>query len=32
MPNYVMLAKWTDQGMRSIEDSPRRIDTARKSL
>jgi uncharacterized protein with GYD domain len=32
MPNYVMLAKWTDQGMRNIEDSPRRIDTARKSL
>jgi uncharacterized protein with GYD domain len=32
MPNYVMLATWTDQGMRNIEDSPRRIDTARKSL
>jgi uncharacterized protein with GYD domain len=32
MPNYVMLANWTDQGMRNIEDSPRRIDTARKSL
>jgi uncharacterized protein with GYD domain len=32
MPNYVMLANWTDQGMRSIEDSPKRIDTARKSL
>jgi uncharacterized protein with GYD domain len=32
MPNYVMLANWTDQGMRNIEESPRRIDTARKSL
>jgi uncharacterized protein with GYD domain len=32
MPNYVMLASWTDQGMRNIEESPRRIDTARKSL
>ena len=32
MPNYVMLANWTDQGMRDIEDSPKRIDTARKSL
>jgi uncharacterized protein with GYD domain len=32
MPTYVMLANWTDQGMRAIEDSPRRIDTARKSL
>src|SRR5271168_2205545 len=25
MPNYVMLANWTDQGMRNIEDSPKRI-------
>jgi uncharacterized protein with GYD domain len=32
MPNYVMLANWTDQGMRNIEDSPKRIDVARKSL
>ena len=32
MPNYVMLANWTDQGMRHIEDSPKRIDAARKSL
>jgi uncharacterized protein with GYD domain len=32
MPNYVMLANWTDQGMRNIEDSPRRIDTSRKTL
>jgi uncharacterized protein with GYD domain len=32
MPNYVMLANWTEQGMRAIEDSPRRIDAARKTL
>lgn len=32
MPAYVMLASWTDQGMRAIEDSPRRIDIARKTL
>ena len=32
MPNYVMLANWTDQGMRAIEESPRRIDAARKAL
>jgi uncharacterized protein with GYD domain len=32
MPNYVMLANWTDQGMRAIDDSPRRIDAARKAL
>ena len=32
MPNYVMLANWTDQGVRTIDESPRRIDAARKSL
>jgi uncharacterized protein with GYD domain len=32
MPTYVMLANWTDQGVRSIEESPRRVDAARKSL
>jgi uncharacterized protein with GYD domain len=32
MSNYVMLANWTEQGMRGIEDSPRRIDAARKAL
>ncbi len=32
MPTYVMLANWTDQGMRAIEDTPRRIDASRKSL
>ncbi len=32
MPTYVMLAHWTDQGMRAIDDSPKRIDAARKSL
>ena len=32
MPTYVMLANWTDQGVGSIEDGPRRVDVARKSL
>ncbi len=32
MPTYVMLASWTDQGVRSIEDSPKRVDSARKAL
>jgi len=32
MPNYVMLANWTDQGMRTIDESPKRIDIARKQL
>jgi uncharacterized protein with GYD domain len=32
MPTYIMLATWTEQGVRSIEESPRRVDAARKSL
>ena len=32
MPTYVMLANWTEQGMRSIGDSPRRVDAAKKTL
>ncbi|HUB46338.1 MAG TPA: GYD domain-containing protein [Acetobacteraceae bacterium] len=32
MPTYVMLANWTDQGVRSIDDSPKRVDAARKAL
>jgi uncharacterized protein with GYD domain len=32
MPTYVMLANWTEQGMRAIDDSPRRLDAARKTL
>jgi uncharacterized protein with GYD domain len=32
MPTYVMLANWTEQGMRAINDSPKRIDAAKKSL
>ncbi len=32
MSAYVLLATWTDQGVRSIRDSPKRIDAARKLL
>jgi uncharacterized protein with GYD domain len=32
VPTYVMLANWTDQGARQVRDSPRRLDTAKKSL
>ena len=32
MPTYVMLANWTDQGARNVEDGPKRVDVARKSL
>ena len=32
MPTYVMLANWTDQGVRAIHEGPGRVDTARKTL
>ena len=32
MTLYIMLAKWTDQGARSVTDSPRRLDAAKKML
>jgi len=32
MPMYVLLARWTDQGMRTIGDLPKRMDAAKKSL
>lgn len=32
MTTYIMLLNWTDQGARSLRDSPKRLDAARKSL
>lgn len=32
MTTYVMLANWTEQGIKGVKDSPRRLDTARKLL
>ena len=32
MPTYVVLAKWTDQGIRAVKESPRRLDATRKSI
>lgn len=32
MTTYVMLANWTEQGIKGVKDSPRRLDTARKAL
>jgi uncharacterized protein with GYD domain len=32
MTTYVMLANWTDQGIRAVKESPRRLDAARKAL
>ena len=30
MVTYVMLLNWTDQGIRSVKDSPKRLDGVRK--
>lgn len=32
MTTYVLLASWTEQGIRDIKDSPQRLDSARKML
>jgi uncharacterized protein with GYD domain len=32
MSTYVMLIKWTEQGMRQVRDSPKRLDTAKNAL
>jgi uncharacterized protein with GYD domain len=30
--NYIVLVNWTDQGIRNVQDSPKRLDAARKML
>jgi len=32
MPTYMALATWTEQGVRNIGDSPKRLDAAKKML
>jgi uncharacterized protein with GYD domain len=32
MTTYVMLTKWTEQGMRQVKDSAKRLDIAKKAL
>jgi len=32
MPTYIMLAKWTDQGIRNVKESSQRLDAAKKSI
>ena len=32
MTTYIMLAEWTDQGIRSAKESPNRLDKARQLL
>ena len=28
MPHYISLANWTDQGVRNVKESPKRVDAA----
>ncbi len=32
MPTYITLAKWTDQGIREIKESPQRLAGAKKAV
>jgi len=32
MPHYIVLMNWTDQGIRTVKDSPSRIDEGIKSF
>lgn len=32
MSTYIILIDWTDQGMRHVKDSPRRLDQAKSAL
>jgi uncharacterized protein with GYD domain len=31
MAKYIMLLNWTDQGIKSVKDSPKRLDAAREA-
>ncbi len=32
MTTYIILANWTDQGMRQVAESPKRLDAAKSAL
>lgn len=32
MPTYVTLARWTNQGLQNVKESPSRLDAARKAF
>ncbi|MBM3572862.1 MAG: GYD domain-containing protein [Alphaproteobacteria bacterium] len=32
MPTYVMLLNWTEQGIRNVKESPKRLDAGKKLL
>ena len=31
MPKFIQLLNWTDQGIKSVKDSPKRLDAAREA-
>ena len=32
MPTYLVLVSWTDQGIRAVKESPRRLDASKKAI
>lgn len=32
MTKYIVLINWTDQGVKAVQDSPKRLDAAKKEL
>jgi len=32
MPTYISLAKWTDQGIKNVKDSPQRLEAVKKAV
>lgn len=32
MATYILLINWTDQGVKTVRDSPKRLDAAKKAL
>ena len=32
MPTYVVLVNWTDQGIRNIKESPKRLEATKKAI
>jgi uncharacterized protein with GYD domain len=32
MTTYILMINWTDQGIKNVRDSPKRLDAAKKSL
>jgi len=32
MPTYLVLVNWTDQGIRAVKESPRRLDATKKAI